>query len=295
VRRAMDELMASGRDVKTEGGATFEDGAVSCSALQLAAFALLQEDPAVRRKYQEAALRFLTDHACLARLLDPDARSHGATSRFWEAWGDVRTPAQMMLSPHGWSGWRLYAEYYAYLLTGDEAWLRETMNALGACTQLLDWPSGRLRWAFVPDPQVAAGKWLPDIAGNARFEKGVISQEYIPTIGEHFGRTTPGDSYLDRVEWSWCGDGTAFEIFKAMEEIVVAQAFVVERADGTFIGYHCSACLKGDSIEVTPSEPIVQRVHVNLKTPRPVRINFAGGTVSALCPAGMQWLAGEKG
>ncbi len=29
----------------------------------------------------------------------------------------------MFNSPHGWSGWRGYATYYAYLLTGEERWL----------------------------------------------------------------------------------------------------------------------------------------------------------------------------
>ena len=290
VKRAIDHLVAQGRDIKTEGGATFEDGAVSCTASQIALFALLQDDPRERTKYTAAARQFLTDHSCLARLLDPDARSHGATLRFWEAWGDVRTPAQMMLSPHGWSGWRLYAEYYLYLLTGEEPYLRETMNALGACTQLLDWPSGKLSWAFIPDPQIAAGEWHPDLTGNAKYEKKTIGQSYVPTIGEHFGRRTPGSSYLDRVEWGWCGDGTAFEIFKVMEEIAVVQAFVIERADGTLAGYNCQVALKGKTLEVTPAEAIVQRVHVNLKTPRQVRVGFAAGAVSAKCKAGTQWL-----
>lgn len=291
VRRAIDQLVAQGRDIKTEGGATFEDGAVSCTASQIALFALLQDDPQERAKYTAAARQFLADHACLARLLDPDARSHGATLRFWEAWGDVRTPAQMMLSPHGWSGWRLYAEYYLYLLTGEEAYLRETMNALGACTQLLDWPSGRLRWAFVPDPQVAAGEWRPDPSGTARYEKKTVGQSYLPTIGEHFGRSTAGSGYLDRVEWSWCGDGTAFEIFKAMEEIAVSQAYVLERADGSFRTYNCKLEKQGGSLVVAPNDPVVSRIHLNLRRQCQVQATFGDGTkVSLPAGPGMQWI-----
>ena len=52
--------------------------------------------------------------------------------RYWEAQYDVRDASEYVNSPHGWSGWRGYATYYAYLLTGDERWLIETYNAMGA-------------------------------------------------------------------------------------------------------------------------------------------------------------------
>ena len=76
-----------------------------------------------------------------------------------------------------------------------------------------------------------------------------------------------------------------------MEDIDVAYAFVIERADGTLAGYNCKVVMKESPLEITPAEAIVRRVHVNLKTPRQVRVGFTGQSVSATCPAGMQWLA----
>lgn len=162
--------------------------------------------------------------------------------------------------------------------------------------QLLEWPSGRLHQAFVIDPHVHNFERVPDPTNprSNRREERVTGEEFIKTMGDWFGRRSPGDSYLDRVEWEWTGDGIPFEIFKAMEEIAVTQAFVVERADGAIIGYNCSLSLKHNAIEVLPAEAIVQRVHVNLKTPRPMRVRFASETVSAKCRAGMQWLSPRK-
>jgi hypothetical protein len=292
VRRAIDQLVAQGRDVKTEGGGTFEDGAVSCTATQIAMFALLQTDPHARSRYTESARAFLTDHSCLTRLLDTDARSVGATERWWEAWADERREAQMMTSPHGWSGWRLYAVYYLYLLTGEERYLRGVMDALGAGAQLLEWPSGLLRQAFVIDPHVRNYERVPDPSEPhwGRRVDRITSEDYIETMGDWFGRTTKASGVLDRVEWAWTGDGIPFEIFKAMEEIALDQAFVLERADGSLVGYNCELKSKGKTIEVIPSEAVVRRVNVNLKSPRDIRVVFAAGPVSARCKAGMRWI-----
>ena len=294
VSRAMADLIHRGKDVKTEGGATFEDGAVSCTALQLGAFALLQTDAKLRKHYADAARKVLDSHSCLTRLMDPDARSRGATSRFWEAWGDVHIPAQMMLSPHGWSGWRLYAEYYLYLLTGEEDYLRNTFDALGACTQLIDWPSGRLRYAFVVDPNAQAGEWLPDAAGISRYVEGTISEQYLRTIGDHFGVQTKGKNYLDRVEWSWVGDGPPFEIFKAMEEISATRAFVFERSDHSLLGYNCDANWVQGKLQIRPHDRIVNQIHLNLKSRHEVKVLFADKSVSESVSAGMSWLTSAK-
>jgi hypothetical protein len=297
IKRAIDHMVAQGRDVKTEGSGTYEDGAVACTAAQVALFALHQDDPEQRRKYAAAARQFLTDHACLTRLLDTDARSIGGTARWWEAWNDEMRSAQMMTSPHGWAGWNMYAVYYVYLLTGEEQYLRGLMDAIGAGTQLLEWPSGRLRQAFVIDPHVRNLQRFPDPT-NPRWGRAVETitcEDYIGTIGDWWGRTTKGDTYLDRAEWGWEGDGIPYEIFKALEEIAVTQAFVIERADGTLVGYNCAVASNGNLLTVTPSESIVERMHVNLKTPRYVRVNFANKTLSAKCQAGMTWLASRKG
>jgi hypothetical protein len=101
VHRAMDDLLSRGLNMPTEGGVWFEDGAISCSALQLAMFALIQTDEKERKKYLDGAKLFFDAHRCLTRLHDTDCRSRGATQRFWEARFDIRAGQQMVLSPHG--------------------------------------------------------------------------------------------------------------------------------------------------------------------------------------------------
>ncbi len=290
VKRAMDELVSRGRDIKTEGDATFEDGAVSCSSLQLLDYALRQSDPIQRKKYADAGLQYLEDHSCLTRLWDPDARSHGGTSRWWESWGDVRSPMQIMLSPHGWSGWRLYASYYAYLLTGEEDRLIQFMDAMGACSQLMSWPEGKLYDAFNPDPRIMAGELKPDINNpSGLFEKKIIGQDYIKTIGSWYGKNTEGSDYLDRTKWDWTGDGTAYEIFKAMEECVLISAFVCERNDGSLLTYNCTANYKGKSIIIIPNESIIKNVHINLKHSQVVTVVFEKNEITRKM-TGIQWI-----
>ena len=291
VKRSIDDLVRRKLDVKTEGGGTFEDGSVSCTAAQIALFALMQEDPAERKKYTDVALEILDAHSCLTRLLSPDTRSNGSTIRWWEAWADNKTEGQMTTSPHGWSGWRLYAVYYAYLLTGEEKYLRDLMNALGSCSQLMDWPSGRLRQAYVTDPHIVAWKHLPDPKQpeGLRVPK-IYSEEYLETIGEWYGKNTAGDTYLDKVEWGWNGDQIPYEIFKAMEEIALTSAYIIERADGTLKSYNCSCLKNGSILIVKPSESIVKQVHLNLKTPAECQVVFADGRTISDRVSGMEWI-----
>ena len=112
-------------------------------------------------------LRLLDGHDCLTQLRLPDGRRRGGTLRFWEAQYDVFMLPNMISSPHGWSAWRAhgermesawraYATYYAYLLTGQERWLRETFDAAAAFAALIDHKTGDLNWAFVVDPYVRA-------------------------------------------------------------------------------------------------------------------------------------------
>ncbi len=291
VKRSIDDLVKKKLDVKTEGGGTFEDGSVSCSATQIAMFALMQSDPAERQRYSDAALGFLNAHSCLTRLLSPDTRSNGSTIRWWEAWGDNKVDGQMTTSPHGWSGWRLYAVYYEYLLTGHEDLLEGVMNALGSCAQLMDWPSGRLRQAYVIDPHLAAFKRMPDPKKpDGQAVPYVYSEEYLETIGEWYGKCTVGDTYLDRVEWGWTGDQIPYEIFKAMEEFALNAAYVIERQDGSVKSYNCSCEKVGGSLIITPSENIVDRVHVNTKNPLKCQVRFAGKKPVSSTVNGMQWI-----
>lgn len=184
VRRAMDELARSLDNIQTEGEMTYEDGMISCSYTQLAMFALLQDEPTARRKYLDAALHFARGHRCLSQLLVPDCRMNGGSLRFWEAQYDILASPNMMNSPHGWSAWRIYGLYYLYLLTGEPDWLRQAMDALGACVQLIDADSGTLRWSFVSDPFIAARifKEFPDNPGKGRCVEEVVGEQYLPMI-----------------------------------------------------------------------------------------------------------------
>ena len=156
-KAAIDDLERRKDNIGTEGEHTFEDGMISCTALQLGMFALLQEDPAAREKYTAAARSVLDKHRCLEQLAVPDARMRGATLRFWEAQYDVLIRRNMLNSPHGWTSWKTYATWYLYLLSGEEAYLRNTMDTLGACMQVVDLSTSSLRWGFVPDPYLPGG------------------------------------------------------------------------------------------------------------------------------------------
>jgi hypothetical protein len=295
VRRAMDDLLARGLNMPTEGDATFEDGAISCSAAQLAMFALIQTDDKERKKYLEGAKVFFDAHRCLTRLHDTDCRSRGATERYWEAWGDIHATQQMMLAPHGWSGWKTYANYYLYLLTGEETYLRQTINSIGSITQLIDWPKGELRYAFLVDPRITGTVLVPD--GKRRDGQQVrktLGEQYLPGIGDWYGRTTVGDSPLDRVDWKWQGDGCAIEGIKAMAEIVLAQAYVLQRADGSLFTWNCRASLRNAHglLTIETSEDVVSRIHLNLREPCKVLARFFGGRkeVSGGYSPGMHWI-----
>ncbi|MEN8188189.1 MAG: hypothetical protein ABFR05_13770, partial [Bacteroidota bacterium] len=113
VKLSMDELERNRSDIQTEGEQTFEDGMISCSALQLGQFALLQSNKDAREKYKRAAIDLLTQHECLEQLVIPDARMRSGTHRFWEAQYDVLMDNNFLNSPHGWSSWSTYAQYYA--------------------------------------------------------------------------------------------------------------------------------------------------------------------------------------
>jgi len=291
VKLAIDDLVRRKLDVKTEGGSTFEDGSVSCSAAQIAMFGLMQTDKTERKKYTDASTYFLDAHACLTRLLAPDTRSNGSTIRWWEAWNDNKVDGQMTTSPHGWSGWRLYAVYYLYLLTGKEELLQGVMNALGSCSQLMEWPTGRLRQAYVVDPYIEAFKHVPD--PNEPFGRRVphiYGEEYLETIGEWYGQTTAGKNYMDRVEWGWTGDLIPFEIFKAMEEFALTAAYVIEREDGTIKTYNCECERVNNRLIISPSEQVVNRVHFNLKSEFQCKVIFTGGIEVHSPIKGMKWL-----
>lgn len=75
-KRAVDQLVASQGDFQTEGELTFEDGMISCSALQIGMLALMQEDekgtpPLYRRHVANTGKPRLPDPASCTRRTPP--------------------------------------------------------------------------------------------------------------------------------------------------------------------------------------------------------------------------------
>jgi len=297
VGRAMDDLAQRLDNIGTEGEATYEDGMIACAYTQLAMYALLQTDPVLRQKYLDAAESVARGHRCLAQLLIPDCRMNGGSLRYWESQYDIMTYPNMMSSPHGWSAWRLYGLWYLYQLTGEREYLRQAMNGLASCVQLIDFETGDLRWGFVPDPCVHARVFEQDPAnpGQGVWNEHVIGEQYLPMISGWY-RAKPnayvtGYYGMDGKQEGGCCDNDVHEIFKCLGEIALTSAYVVENADGTIETWNCAASSdRHGTVEVMPSEPVVERVHVNLKSARSVRVRLATGVVAADCPAGMTWL-----
>jgi hypothetical protein len=265
VHRAIDQLVSAKGNFETEGEMTFEDGMVSCSALQIGMFALTQQDPAKRKHYTDAMLEILNSHDCLAQLRVPDARRRSATMRYWEAQYDVQILPNMFNSPHGWSAWRCYATYYAYLLTGNERWLNETNNALGAFSNLVDYRNGDLRWAFVVDPYVKARQAC---SADPRYTADSLS----------FGNPHPdlyktkqlviGEQYINMIsDWQTVNtqDNDVHEVFKCIGETMLTNAYVVERADGTIKTYNCTAKKENGKLLINSNEKQIVHLHCNLK------------------------------
>ena len=269
-RRAIDHLVTADGDLETEGQITYEDGMISCSALQLGEMALRSKDKKERRRYTEAMLKLLDGHDCLTQLRVPDGRRRGGTLRFWEAQYDVFMLPNMISSPHGWSAWRAYATYYAYLLTGREQWLRQTFDAASAFAALIDHESGDLSWAFVVDPYVRAlqvcepdsnytadddtyGNPHPELYPNRNI---IVGEQYVPMIAD----------------WQTIvsSDNDVHECFKFIAEAVLCNAFIVERPDGSFGTYNCTLVKDGKNLLVTADEPQIKNLHVNLLKPHKV-------------------------
>lgn len=285
-KRAIDQLVASQGDFQTEGEMTFEDGMISCSALQIGMFALLQEDVVERQRYTDAMMKILNSHSCLTQLRVPDGRRRQGTMRYWEAQYDVQMLPNMFNSPHGWSGWRAYATYYAYLLTGEEKWLEQTFNAMGAFANLIDYQNGNLRWAFVVDPHLEVEQACsPDLKvgfdsvsfGNPHprlydTRKFVIGEQYVNMISDWQPINTQ--------------DNDVHEVFKCIGETVLDNAFILERGDGTVIGYNCSVKQEKGRLTVKGVEKQITHLHCNLKQPYDVEFNGKKHRMNA----GMGWI-----
>lgn len=258
-KRAVDDLVERLDNISTEGEQTLEEGMISCSALQIALFALslpMNE----RKKYIAAAEHMDKIHRSLELLMLPDCRSNGASVRFWEGQYDVMILGNFINSPHGWTAWTAYAKYYLYLLTGKIEYLKQLFNTLGSCVQLIG-DNGDLRWAFALDPYIKAKRLRPDTKSPIKdgyktvnlsepaflgsFEKEIIGEEYIDMISGWYRngeQLLTGGFYgcplflknetLKVDNQGGACDNDVHEIFKCVEETVLKKIFVYETAEG---------------------------------------------------------------
>lgn len=266
VKQAIDELTRNLDNIDTEGELTYEDGMISCSYSQISMFALLMpEGSADRARYTKAAETIASGHRTLSQLLVPDARMNGASLRYWEAQYDILTFPNMMNSPHGWSAWRIYGLQYLYRLTGKELYLRDMINAMGTCTQLLNPSNDKLNWAFVADPYIEAEVFVEDPAnpGKGIYQSRTIGEQYMPMISDWY--VAPKDTWVSGY-WQYDGgscDNDVNEIFKCMGEVALSSAYVHKREDGTLLLWNCVAKQVGDKLEITPNEDCVETIYTN--------------------------------
>ena len=261
-KRAIDELVLHLDNIDTEGELTFEDGMVSCSALQIAYFALTLPTNE-REKYIKAAEHMIKIHSCLEQQLLPDCRANGGSIRFWESQYDVMVLGNTVNSPHGWSAWTVYAYYYLYMLTGKKFYLLRFINGMSACSQLLSL-NGKLRWAYFSQPFVKLPTLIPDKskpiidgyntvnlktkAYRGKYLTKTYGEEYVDLISGWYrtGSQTVTGGYsfcpliLDVVNHKvdnqgGCCDNDVHEIFKCLEETALNKAFIYQNEDGSYL------------------------------------------------------------
>ena len=309
--KAMDKLVRVDGNFDTEGQATFEDGANSCSITQLSEFALMfPAGSKERQKYAEAAEKYMERHTSHQQSIIPDSRMNGGTLRFWEAQYDVEmgltsTAPNMMNSPHGWSAWSIYGLFNLYELTGNVEYLERGMNAMGSCAQLMGY-DGILNWAFIADPQRDTNFFVKDEEASiddkivGKHVRKTIGEEYVPMISYWWrapkntwvpGYTAMGGSV---VQGAAC-DNDVHEVFKAMGEVALTKAYIVEKADGTFEAYNAVVDVTDDLITITPFEDVVSNVSVKLLNDKKVTVNFYNGTIEEKVLAGNPvWIVTEE-
>lgn len=296
VKKAIDELVLHLDNIDTEGELTFEDGMISCSALQIAQFALTL-DIKDRKPYVDAAEKMLALHACLEQRHSPDCRTNGCSLRFWESQYDVIVLGNTFNSPHGWTAWTVYAQYYLYMLTGKKQYLLSLINTISACTQLLSL-DGTLRWAFFPQPYVKLPKLYPDYSSPVKdgysyttyskpTNRGKIvdcefSEEYVDMISDWYRtgeqKVSGGYKYCmlylpDGMRCvdnqGGCCDNDVHEIFKCLEETVFRKAFLYQNEDGSFTTSGCSV----QDGEVCFTQTVTNELIFNLRNQTQLIIN----------------------
>lgn len=105
-----------------------------------------------------------------------------------------------------------------------------------------------------------------------------------------------GEQYLDMVgDWQIANiqENDVHEHFKALAEIAIDKAYVVETADGEWMSFNARIAETAEgTLLVTPAEDLVSSVHINLlkSNDRVVRVAFANGEVSNRVAKGMSWI-----
>ena len=290
-RRAVIDLKNLKERIGTEGEHTLEDGMITCTALQLACFALTLEDEKERAPFIEAAEHLMRVHRCLEELHTPDTRMRGATLRFWEAQYDVMIRGNMMNTPHGWTSWKSYATYYLYLLTGKEEYLFDTVDTIGSCIQMID-EDENLRWAFIKDPYRRVNVLVPDFdnpvtdgyknipsdlntAYRGKFEEKIVCEQYVDLISSWYrvsedelmvGGYQLCPLYLDGYSIMVDNQGGAcdndvHEHFKCLEETLLKKAFLIYK-EGKVKTVNSTYNLTKSEICVIPTEEC-DFLHVN--------------------------------
>lgn len=295
---AIDRAVSNLEKVKdmgnTEGEQTYEDSQAGSAWSLLAMHALTSADAAMQARYLAGSLEVRARHECLTQALIPDGRMRGGTLRWWEAQYDILTTPNMMSSPHGWTMRSQFGALYLYLLTGEERFLNAACNAMGACAQAIDQQTGTLRWAFVPDPYVEAQQFVPDPEkpGKGKRVPAIVGEQWVPMISDWWRvpEGQVGNGPGGRRSQGWSCDNDVHEHFRVMAEQFVPNAFVLERADGTLRAWNCRVEQKGERLEVVPAEPVVSRVHLNLRKAHRVGILFSSDSFDGRVEPGMRWV-----
>ena len=71
---------------------------------------------------------------------------------------------------------------------------------------------------------------------------------------------------------------------------MLVNAFIVEREDGSVVGYNCKVKREGDTLEVVADEKQIVNLHCNLKSP--CKVSF-GGQSRSLKKNYLGWAFGE--
>lgn len=290
-QRAIEDLLLRLDDIQTEGDMTFEDGMITCSALQLALQGLSEEDSVMREKYTAAAAYMMDKHQCLEQLLIPDCRMRGGTLRYWEALDVYFVPNQVMNSPHGWTAWKIYASYYLYLLTGKVHYLADVMDTLGACAQIMDL-NGHLRWGFIPDPYIKGQICMErtDKKHDWHPVDSIVGEQYLEMISPWL-RPDDENSVCMFGERGGAGDNTVQEIFKVMEECILTSAYVVVDEAGQLQSWNCSAGYQDGILRIVPDEEMIKNIHINSSRNVELEVVVSDKWVRRSHIQGMKWIS----